>query len=269
MRPYLRRSALVAVLVTLAVLMSGCIHLDRDVGLNGDGSGTYTLSVGLSDQLMSLSSDQITQSMNQFGDKVKQQGGSYRHYEDSGYSYWAFTRPFKSVNQLNALLQETPQSGNGTAAGGTVSAAQDTLTVTETPGVFTNSFHLTGHISMLAPSDSSTDTGGVDVSQYFKDAHESVSITMPGWVSSHKQGEVSGNTVKYTIHYNEQTDIDVAGGGANPQALLLAITAGVLILVLIGAVAFWLVRRRRAGEAVPTTVGAAIPSESPFAGGTQ
>jgi hypothetical protein len=76
MRSRLRQSALVAVLVSLTVLMSGCIHLDRDVSLHGDGAGTYTLSIGLSDQLMSLSSDQITQSMNQFGDKVKQQGGS-------------------------------------------------------------------------------------------------------------------------------------------------------------------------------------------------
>jgi hypothetical protein len=150
-----------------------------------------------------------------------------------------------------------------------VSAAQDTLTVTETSGILTNSFHVTGHISMLAPSGSSSDTGGVDVSQYFKDAHETVSITMPGWVSSHKQGEVSGNTVKYTIHYNEQADIDVTGGGVNPQALALTIAAGALILLLAGALAFWIVRRRRAREAIPTTLGAAIPSVPPFAGDSQ
>lgn len=266
MRSHLRRSTLGAVLVAIMVLMSGCIHLDRGVTLNGDGSGTYALSIGFSDQLVSLSSDQISQSMNQFGEKVKQQGGSYRHYEDTGYTYWAFTRPFKTIAQLNELLQETPQTGDSTSTGVTISPSngQDTLSVTETPGLLTNSFHVTGHISMLAdPSDSPPGTGGINVSQYLKDMRETVSITMPGWISSHTQGEVSGNTVKYTVHYNEQADIDVTGGGMNPVARLLMIAAGAVILLLAGALVFWLVRRRRPAKDIPTAASATVAQVTP------
>lgn len=251
-----RGGAILALLLILALSLSACVHMDRGVTFKGDGSGTYTLTLGFSEQLVSLASDQISQSMDDFGNQVKQEGGSYRHYDDTGYSYWQYTRPFNSVADLNKLLTETPQTGGIGDTGATLTPTtnSDTFHVTGQTGFLTSSFHVTGHMSMQVPTDTSTNTGGVDVSQLLKDARESFAITMPNWVTSHTGGTQNGNTVTYTIHVNEEANIDVSGGGLN-TGTLLPLGGGVLLvlLVLIAAI-IWLRRRgtaRRNGEPQP------------------
>lgn len=256
-----RGGAVLALLLMLALSLSACVHLDRGVTLKGDGSGTYTLTIGFSEQLVSLASDQISQSMDDFGKQVKQEGGTYRHYDDTGYSYWQYTRPFSSVADLNKLLTEAPQtSGTGdTGANLTPSTSSDTFHVTGQTGFLTSSFHVTGHMSMQVPTDPSTNTGGVDVSQVLKDAHESFAITMPNWVTSHTGGTQNGNTVTYTIHVNEEANIDVTGGGLN-TGTLFPLGGGVLLLLLVLIAAIiWLRRRgaRRNGEPQPAFGAAA------------
>lgn len=243
-----RQYVSIALLITLALSLAGCMHVDRSVTLNIDGSGTYTMTIGFSEQLVSLASDQISTSMNNFGDKVKSEGGAYRHYDDTGYSYWAYTRPFKSIADLNALVQETPQAGNDSSSSGAgslpASAQTDTLNFTEQSGFLSNTFHVTGHMSMVFPQ-SATESGGIDITPYLKDMRESFAVTMPGSVTSHQGGVVHGNTVTYTVHYGEQTDIDVVGGGLNTAVLIpIGVGAGVVLLLIIAGVVAWQMRRK-------------------------
>lgn len=265
MRSLKRASATIGLLVALAISLAGCVHIDRAVTINNDGSGSYTLTVGFSEQLISLAGDQFAASMGSFGQKVKNEGGSYRHYDDTGYSYWAYTRPFKTIADLNQFVQQAPQTGDTTGSSGAIGATptlgqSDTLTFSEQSGFLSNSFHVTGHMSLVLPQ-SATDTGGIDVSTYLNDMRESFSVTMPGSITSHKGGSVSGNTVSYTIHYGQQTDIDVVGGGFNTALLLPIGIAVVIILLLIGGFIFWQRRRSAtratAPEAAPAFVGAA------------
>ncbi len=261
MRWRTRAVALFTMILACAVLLSGCVHLDRGMKLNGDGSGTYTLSLGFSEALTGLMGDRVATSMDELGGKVKQKGGDYRHFDQDGYSVWVFTTPFKNVSELNALLQQNPAASNATPGGGVSvpSQMQDSLSVTETPGFFVNSFHVTGHISMKSLSDTSSAGSGIDMSSYMKDARESVSITMPGWISSYGQGgAANGNTVTYTAHYGEEATIDVVGGGVNPTAIYIAAGTGLLVLLAIGRFIFWRRRQQRlarAGEPALVAVG--------------
>lgn len=268
MRSRARAGALFTMFLTCAVLLSSCFHLDQGVKLNGDGSGSYTLSLGLNEALVGLAGDTFTKSMNDRGQQVKQQGGDYRHFDQDGYSVWVFTRPFKSVSDLNALLQENPTTNPGGGVS-VPSQMQDTLAVTETPGVFVNSFHVTGHISLKGLSDTSANGGGIDTSSFLKDARESIAITMPGWITSYATGgKAQGNTVTYTVHYNEEATIDVAGGALNPTAIYIGAGAGLLIVLIIGGVIFWRRRLRHTGAAEPALVpagGASAGSGSPWA----
>lgn len=261
--------ALFALFISCAVLLSGCFHLDSDVKLNGDGSGSYTLTVGVSESFVSLVGDQFVKSMNESGQKVKREGGDYRHFDQDGYSVWAFTRPFKSVSELNANLHDN-QSAFTSNLGDSASASSpkpQTLDVSETPGFFVNTFHVTGYISLIDPSTTSPDGSGIDMSSYLKDARESVAITMPGWITSYaKGGDVHGNTVTFTAHYNEEATIDVVGGGVNPTIIYLGVGLGLFILLVIGGIIFWRRRslRARANEsaAVPAPASAADLSPS-------
>jgi hypothetical protein len=265
LRSIKRPIASIGLLLVMALSLTGCIHLDRNVTLNGDGSGTYVLTIGINDQLLSLSGGQLTSSMDNFGDQAKQNGGSYRRYEDAGYTDWAYTRPFKSIADLNKLIQETPQSDGGLGAPGASSpSGQDTISFSEQSGFLSNSFHVTGHMSMVFPTGS-TDTGGIDVSSYLKDIRESFSVTMPGSISSHKGGVVSGNTVTYTIHYGEETDVDVVGSGFNTSVLFpLGAGAGVSLLALLAVVGFIFWRRNaNRNRPAPQAVYAGVDAQSP------
>ena len=263
MPAYKRVPAVFGLLLALMLSLTACMHVDRSVTLHSDGSGSYVLTIGFSEQLVSLASDQISSNMDDFGQKVKQQGGSYRHYDDTGYSYWAYTRPFKTIADLNQLVQETPQAGDSASAG-VATPGQDTLAFAQQSGFLSTTFHVTGHMSMVVPPSALGDTGGVDITQYLKDMRESFSVTMPGSIASHRGGVVSGNTVTYTVHYGEQTDIDVVGGGLN-LGPLLPIGAAVIVIVLLAIVGAILWSRRRRAVASHEYPGAPayVPATMP------
>lgn len=257
MRSRTHAVALFTVFTICAVLLSSCFHLDRDVKLNSDGTGSYTLSLGLSEALVGLAGNTLTKSMDERGQQVKQQGGDYHHFDQDGYSVWVFTRPFKSVSDLNALLHENPASPGSSPGDSTFVPlqTQDSLSVTETPGFFVNSFHVTGHISLKGLGNTASGGSGIDMTSYLKDARESVSITMPGWITSYASGgQVQGNTVTYTAHYNEEATIDVVGGAVNPTAIYTAGGTGLLVMLVIGGVIFWRRRQLHPDAAEPVVV---------------
>ncbi len=240
-----RRAPALGLLLALALTLSGCVHADRSVQLNADGSGSYTFTLGFSDQVLSLGGTGLADQMRACGDNVKTHGGSYRQYEDSGYSNWAFTWPFKTVTALNSLMQDASAlcgaAGSSVDSASNLSAsATDFFKVTEKPGFFSNTFHATGQMSMMdfsSPVDPAT-------AELLKDARESFAITFPGFVSAHAGGVVSGNTVTFTVHYNEATTIDATGGGFNAGAIL-AVVALALVMVVGVVVVFFLLRRRK------------------------
>jgi hypothetical protein len=265
MRRVRRYGPALGFVLVLALTLSGCVHADRSVRLNTDGSGSYTFTLGFSDQVLSLGGGDFVKQMNSCGDTVKAAGGSYRQYADSGYGNWAFTWPFKSVAALNQLIQNSSAlcgaGGSASAAsGGLTASATDFFKVTETPGFFANTFHATGQMSMVS-SASSPDPS---TAQLLKDARESFAITFPTYVSAHTGGVASGNTVTYTVHYNEATTIDTTGGGIN--AIAMAEVAALALIVLLGAVVgFFLLRRRVPAEAASVDAGpgfASVPTLS-------
>jgi hypothetical protein len=221
---------LAALFLVEALALTGCIHTERAISLNGDGSGSYRLTIGVTQQLMNVSNAQITGEMDDFGAKVKQVGGSFRRYDDSGYSYWEYTRPFGTIAQLNQFLGELPQASSSAGTPPASATTSDTFQVTQDANLLTNSFHVTGKMSLAATSPGTTNP---QLEALLKDMRETFAVTMPGWVSSHVGGSQSDNTVSYTIHYGEQATIDVSGGGYNTRVLYLV--GGGLALLLLGA----------------------------------
>ena len=69
-----------------------------------------------------------------------------------------------------------------------------------------------------------------------REARDSFSITMPGWISSHTgNGLVDRTTISYTARAGDTLDFEVVGGGFNSSAVL-AIGGGALLL-LVGLIA--------------------------------
>ena len=227
------RLAAILLCLLLALSLAGCVHADRAIALNSDGSGTYTFTVGLSSQMVSLGGASLTESMNRFGDAVTQDGGSYSRYQDGDYSVWKYVRPFTSVRQLDDFLGQTPQSQTN---GNTTN--NDEAHVTEQVGFFSTTYHATGHMSLQVPN------ADQNTRNILKDARESFAITMPNWVSGRQGGQQSGNTITYTIHFEEATTIDVTGVGLNVPHIAL-VAGGVLLALILVIVGLLLLRRAR------------------------
>lgn len=68
---------------------------------------------------------------------------------------------------------------------------------------------------------------------------------MPGYVSSHKGGTQSGNTVTYALKINEKATIDVTGGALSGGATAGIVVLALLVLGGIGAGVFFYLRRNR------------------------
>lgn len=266
MRALHRYLAPLGLLVVMALSLSACIHLDRNVSLNSDGSGSYVLTLGINDQLLSLAGDQTANQMDALGAQVKQEGGSYKEYDLEGYTYWAYTRPFSSITQLNSFLTQLPGSTGASAGAGAAAtpSSADTITFTEQSGFLSKTFHVTGHLSLQTPAGTNATggSGGPDVSQYLKDLRDSFTVTMPGSISAHTGGVVNGNTVTYTIHYGEETNIDVTGGGLDMAAVTPVAAGGAGVLVVIAAIVGYLVWRNRA-KAARSTMATAVAQAAP------
>lgn len=221
-RPFLPAAILALI---LAVSLSGCMRVQRTLQVNRDGSGAYTLTIGFREptpgNAASLN-DTVTTAMNAFADDVEAHGGASRRFEDQGYAYWTFTRTFSSPTQGNAALQDDPRRFDPKA---TPILFHDSLHLTSASTPFGTTFHVTGTISLV---------DFVGNAQNWSDATESLTITMPGGISAHRGGVHDGDSITYTIHYNESATVDVTGGAVPSSAAAHALAAllGALALVL-------------------------------------
>jgi len=228
-------------LLLLLVVLAGCMRVERSLTINSDGSGVYVLTVGFRQPKpgdpQSVPTNDVT-AMEGFGAHVQRQGGTYRRYDAQGYTYWSYTRPFTSLSQADTLLQEDPRQDDATHF---PLLFKDALHITTESGVFRSTVvHVTGTISLADPSG--------NAQKDWSAATESIAITMSGGVRAHQGGAQSGNTVTYTIAYNESATVDVTGSvpqasGANPAGLALLLALIALVLAILG---FLLLLRRRA-----------------------
>ncbi len=222
--------ALSALLSILTVLLSGCMSIERQFQLNGDGSGSYTLTLGFREPATGdpdSVSERAVVPLNAFADHVHATGGSTTRYENQGYAYWTFTRPFTSVEEANTFLQEDPRQYDSNH---TPVLYRDSLRVTRETQLLSTVFHIKGTISLVDLLDNAL---------AWSDATERLTITMPEGIVSATGGARQGESVTYTIHYNESAQIDVVGRVGNSQntlgvaPLLIGGVCGVLALALL------------------------------------
>jgi hypothetical protein len=232
-----RRLAGLAMLALVLMGLAGCMRVQRSLTINGNGSGVYVLRLGFREPTPgnpSSVSANIVSVMDAFGAHVKQQGGSYRRAEDQGYVYWVFNRPFSSVSQAEAQLQDSPQQYD---TNHTPLLYKDSLHVSMSQGLGSMSYHVSGTISLADP------TGIAD--QSWHDATETLTITMGTGAIAHRGGEQSGRSVTYTVAYNQTATVDVSATvqqakAGNIAALVLMIA---LVAFALAALGIWLIYR--------------------------
>jgi Alphavirus glycoprotein J len=227
----------------LIAVLGGCVSVDRSLVLYENGSGTYTLTIGFPEPQKgnpSSISPQIVTPMDAFGAHIQQEGGTYQQYAQQNTVYWTYTSAFTSATGGNQLLQEDPRQYDPNH---TPVLFHDALSISKHMTAHTTSYQVTGVISLADPQGLATG---------WKGATERLAITMATGVETHQGGTLTGDTVAYTIRYNQSTSINVAGNvtttpGPQVSTELSFLVIGVMLAlaVMLAGLGGWLLRSAR------------------------
>jgi hypothetical protein len=269
-----RTAARIGAFLALAVLLTGCIKLNMDLGINADDTVDGTVVLGVQKELLQLTGQSVEDLLGE-ADLIPTgpTGVVVEPYEDDEFVGQQIIFENLPIAEFNSgALGATGISGVTGAAGDSLNITRegDTFVVT---GVLDLSSGLSGATGPFAG------TGGA---QFFESADIQISITFPGAVTQ-ANGEVDGNTVTYVPEFGERLEINATGsaidngqaadvvGGSDSFLPLILIIAGVAVVLLVIIVLVVRSRRNKGGGAGASTgfgePAAATPGVTPAQSG--
>jgi len=268
-----RTAGRIGAFVALVLLMTGCIKLNMNLGINSDNTVSGTVEFGVEKELVDLTGQNVEDLLGSDAPFPSNAAGvTVEPFDDGefvGRQVILEDVPIEEFNSGGSVGASgaTGASGPTSGAGDSLQIARqgDTFVVT---GVLDLSRALSGVTGPLAG------TGGA---QFFDSADIKIAITFPGEVLQAPGGEIDGNTVTYLPEFDERLEINATGsavdngeaadvvGGSDSFLPLILIIAGVVLVLLI--VVFLVVRGRRHedGGGTPSGFGEAGSAAAPVA----
>ena len=245
--------------VALVFLMTGCIKLNMNLGINSDDTVSGTIEFGVQKELLDLTGQNVEDLLGSDAPFPSDAPGvTVEPFDDGEFAGQQFIFEDLPIEEFNS-------GGFAGASGPTnVAGAGDALQIARQGDTFV----VTGVLDLSSGLSGITGPfGGTGGAQFFESADIKIAITFPGEVLQAAGGEIDGNTVTYVPEFGERLEInatgsavdngeaaDVVGGSDSFLPLLLIIGAVVLVLLI---VLLLVVRSRR------NRVGAEAPAETP------
>jgi hypothetical protein len=255
--------------VALVFLMTGCIKLNMNLGINSDDTVSGTVEFGVQKELLDLTGQNVEDLLGSDAPFPSNAPGvTVEPFDDGEFAGQQFIFEDLPIEEFNS-------GGIAGASGATsVAGAGDTLQIAREGDTFV----VTGLLDLSSGLSGVTGPfGGTGGAQFFESADIKIAITFPGEVLEAPGGEIDGNTVTYVPEFGERLEInatgsavdngeaaDVVGGSDSFLPLILIIGAIVLILLIV----FLLVvrsRRHRVGAETPSGFGEAGSATAPVA----
>jgi hypothetical protein len=255
--------------VALVFLMTGCIKLNMNVGINSDNTVSGTAEFGVQKELLDLTGQNVEELLGSEAPFPSEAPGVTREpFDDGEFAGQQVIFEDMPIEEFNSGAIVGASGATGAEATGEelqIARQGDTFVVT---GVLDPSSGLSG---VTGPF------GGTGGAQFLESADIEIAITFPGEVLQAPGGRIDGNTVTYVPEFGDRLEInatggavdngeaaDVVGGGDSFLPLILII-AGVALLLLI--VVFLVLRSRRpeGGEGTAPGFGEADPAAAPVA----
>jgi hypothetical protein len=211
-------------MIAFALLLTGCFKVNMDVEVSPENTVSGTAIIAVDESLLELSGQSADQLFQDMDLSSLPAGATTDRYQEDGFIGQQIT--FEDV-PLPEFTGNSALSGSGSG---------DQLNIVRQG----DEFRVTGAFDMSGPEFT-----GTEVPKQFLDSMEfKISITFPGEVRS-ATGEIDGRTVTWEPKFGENTRVEaVASAIPSASSLLLTIlliVAGVLVL---GAIAFLLMRRK-------------------------
>jgi len=255
--------------VALVFLMTGCIKLNMNLGINSDNTVSGTVEFGVQKELLDLTGQNVEDLLGSDSPFATDAPGvTVEPFDDGEFAGQQFIFEDLPIEEFNS-------GGVAGASGATAgTGAGDELQI-ERQG---DTFVVTGLLDLSSSLSGVTGPfGGTGGAQFFESADIKIAITFPGEVLEAPGGEIDGNTVTYLPKFGERLEInatgsavdngeaaDVAGGGDSFLPLLLII-AGVVLVLLLVILLVVRSRRNKVGGGTPSGFGEAGSAAQPVA----
>jgi hypothetical protein len=261
-----RTAGRIGAFIALVFLMTGCIKLNMNVGINSDDTVSGTVEFGVQKELLDLTGQNVEDLLGSDAPFPNDAPGvTVEPFDDGEFAGQQFVFEDVPIEEFNSgeIAGATGATGGAGADSLQIARQGDTFVVT---GVLDLSTGLSGATGPF---------GGTGGAQFFESADIKIAITFPGEVLQAPGGEVDGNTVTYVPEFGERLEInatgsavdngeaaDVVGGSDSFLPLILIIAAVVVVLLIV----LLLIRsRRRGGGETPSGFGEAGFAGAPVA----
>jgi len=224
--------------VALVFLMTGCIKLNMNLGINSDDTVSGTVEFGVQKELLDLTGQNVEDLLGSDAPFPSDAPGvTVEPFDDGELAGQQFIFEDLPIEQFNS-------GGIAGASGATsVAGAGDTLQIARQGDTFV----VTGVLDLSSGLSGVTGPfGGTGGAEFFESADIKIAITFPGEVLQAPGGEIDGNTVTYVPEFGERLEInatgnavdngeaaDVVGGSDSFLPLILIIGAVALVLLIV------------------------------------
>jgi len=269
MSPRARTAGRIGALLALVVLMTGCIKLNMNLGINSDDTVSGTVEFGVQKELLELTGQNVEDLLGTDAPIPSEAPGvTVEPFDDGEFAGQQFIFESVPIAEFNS---GGIVGGSGATGISGVTGAGDTLNIAHQGDTFV----VTGVLDLSAGLSGATGPfGGTGGAQFFESADIKIAITFPGAVIEAPGGQIDGNTVTYVPEFGDRLEINATGsavdngeaadvvGGSDSFLPLVLIIAGVALVLLI--VIFLIVRsRRHKGGGPETGFGEAGPASTP------
>lgn len=259
--------------MALVFLMTGCIKLNMNLGINSDNTVSGTVEIGVQKELIDLTGQNVEDLLGRDAPLPSNAPGvTVEPFDDGEFAGRQFILEDVPIEEFNS--GGIVGASGATGASGPTSGAGDSLQIVRQGDTFV----VTGVLDLSSALSGVTGPlAGTSGAQFFESADIRIAITFPGEVLEAPGGEIDGNTVTYLPEFDERLEINATGsaldngeaadvvGGSDSFLPLILIIAGVVLVLLI--VVFFVVRGRRHedGGGTPSGFGEAGSAAPPIA----
>jgi hypothetical protein len=257
--------------VALVFLMTGCIKLNMNLGINSDNTVSGTVEFGVQKELLDLTGQNVEDLLGSDSPFASDAPGvTVEPFDDGEFAGQQFIFEDLPIEEFNS-------GGVAGASGATgVTGAGDSLQIARQGDTFV----VTGLLDLSSGLSGVTGPfGGTGGAQFLESADIKIAITFPGEVLEAPGGQIDGNTVTYLPEFGERVEINATGsavdngeaadvvGGSDSFLPLFLIIAGVVLVLLLVILLVVRSRRNKVGEGTPSgfaeTGSAAQPVAAP------
>ena len=265
-----RTAGRIGAFVALVFLMTGCIKLNMNLGINSDNTVSGTVEFGVQKELLDLTGQNVEDLLGSDAPFPSNAPGvTVEPFDDGEFAGQQFIFEDVPIEEFNS---GGFVGGTGATGISGVTGAGDSLNIARQGDTFV----VTGVLDLSSGLSGATGPfGGSGGAQFFESAQIKIAITFPGAVAEAAGGQIDGNTVTYVPKFGERLEIDATGsavdngeaadvvGGSDSMLPLILIIAGVVLVLLIVIALVIRSRRHKGGDAGTSGFGDAGTAAPP------